>query len=396
LPQRGLSPTAFGPAPKTDKSDNRGGDKKTNYQTDSGLLCGRVVMEQDKKSMAVKASMELIPKDFLRIGSEEDSWHQTFSLGKRLPKGGMLTLNAPRHKTPKLGTPVYLIDRREPELTQILKTWQDKLAARRPKFKKDADIPEFQPYTPKPENMRGARRLDIAVRGALPHGRRGKEGIKPGTVQGLWLSPRALNEVSRTLFGRISWWLPPVIWPDEEENWLRNIRQAQRNGARHFVCNSPWQEAMFESKQDLSLTAGPFCNLTNAFALGALARLGYSQAIVSPELSAADFLALPAQSPLPLGVVASGYWPAGITRYPVLPLKPDEVFHSPKREGFWFRQYGQNNWIYPSWPLDLNAYRQQLEKAGYITFVHLQEYPPKELENRPGRTSEFNWKIDVL
>ena len=44
----------------------------------------------------------------------------------------------------------------------------------------------------------------------------------------------------------MAWWLPPVIWPDEEELWKRIINEAIRNGAKHFVCNEPWQAAFFK------------------------------------------------------------------------------------------------------------------------------------------------------
>jgi putative protease len=59
------------------------------------------------------------------------------------------------------------------------------------------------------------------------------------------------------------------------------------------------------------------------------------------------------------------------------------------------RRYGKNLWFYPAWPLDLSAHRPALERAGYATFIHMEEHPPKGLEQakRPG---EFNWNVDVL
>jgi putative protease len=239
-----------------------------------------------------------------------------------------------------------------------------------------------------------ARRLDILLRGSLPHGREGKSGIKPGTVQGIWLSPKALTEVSRTLYNRISWWLPPVIWPDEEENWLKLARQAQRNGARHFVCNAPWQVALFDDLRGLALSAGPFCNITNGYAIGVLKEMGFASVIVSPELSGEDYRSLPGQSPLPLGIVISGYLPMGLTRHGIDPLKQREFWYSPKREGFWTKRYGQNFWLYPAWPLDLQAHAPALEKAGYSTFVQVAEFPPKSVE-KGSRTGEFNWNTGV-
>ena len=39
----------------------------------------------------------------------------------------------------------------------------------------------------------------------------------------------------------MAWWLPPVIWQNEEALWQRLIAEAYRNGARHFVAGAPWQ-----------------------------------------------------------------------------------------------------------------------------------------------------------
>lgn len=395
LPQRAKSITVFGHgsaegagSPQTDAG------RKEPLRTSSGLLCGKIIPGSSPQSFILKTRMALLPQDRLRIGREDEPWHQTLPVSRSIPKGGSLTLKLPKHKTPKLNTPVFLIDRREPELLQILETWRGKLDKRGPVLKSDHNLMKFIPAPPK-KTSTSARKLDITLRGSIPAGREGKLGIRPGSVQGLWLSPKALNEISRTLFDRISWWLPPVIWPDEEEHCLRNVREAMRNGARHFVCNAPWQEAFFPDKKGLSLTAGPCCNITNIYALEALARLGFNQAIVSPELGEEDYLALPAPSPLPLGMVISGFWPVGISRHNAEPLKQNEIFSSPKREGFWLRQYGQNNWIYPAWPLDLTDQRGRLEKAGYSIFITLDERPPKELGANP-RTGGFNWKIGVL
>ncbi len=216
---------------------------------------------------------------------------------------------------------------------------------------------DFTPAYPAPGKP--ARPLDVILRGSLPHGREGKAGVRPGTVMGLWLSPKALREVSRTLYPRISWWLPPVIWPDEEAQWVRMARQAARDGARHFVLNAPWQVALFgepgddKARRDLVLTAGPFCNTSNPAALAVLRTLGFAAAIVSPELPGEDI------------------------------------------EVFWARRYGQNTWIYPGWPLDIEDRRPQLEAAGYTLFVRIDEHPPQTVPE-PRRTSPFNWDIPLL
>ncbi len=370
LPQKDANPTAV------------------DGQTSSGLLCGKVTRDKEGRFI-LKPRFELIARDYLRIGVEDEPWHATMPVTRPVPKGGTLTLGLPRHKTPKNNTPVFLIDRREPELTSLLLEWDKRLQAA--KARPDAEVAYAWKGGPA---AKAQRPLDIVLRGSLPKGRDGKSGIKPGTVQGLWLSPRALESVSRTLFARISWWLPPVIWPDEEEAWQRMVQATVRGGARHFVCNEPWQASLFDPADKAALSAGPFCNTSNAAALTVLQRMGFSAAFVSPELGGDEILALPRQSPLPLGIVLSGYWPMGITRHSVAPLKPEEAFQSPKGEEFWARRYGQNTWIYPAWPLDITAQRAALEKAGYAMFATFAEWPPQSVEKK--RSSPFNWDLGML
>lgn len=382
LPQRTMNPTAFG---------NSEG-KKQDFQTSSGLLAGKIVLDKEGNPV-LKTRIELVARDFLRVGYEDEKWHQTLPVNRAVPRNGSLTLKLAKHKTPKNGTPVFLIDRKESGLLALISNWQKKLDARKPRIREDKHLMEFEPLVPKPGQL--GKRLEIMLRSSLPRGRDGKSGIKPGTVQGIWLSPKGMGEVSKTLYGRISWWLPPVIWPDEEEHWQKLIRQAVRGGARHFVCNSPWQAEFFREAKGVVLSAGPFCNITNVFAVNELKNMGFSMVIVSPELSGEDYLAMPAASPLPLGIVVGGYLPVGITRHGIEPLKTGEMWFSPKREGFWTRRYGENVWIYPGWPLDLSSKLPELEKAGYKTFVNVGEYPPKGSE-KANRTSEFNWNIGVL
>lgn len=357
-------------------------------QTSSGLLAGKVTRDTEGRYI-FKPRFDLLPKDYLRIGVEDEPWHATMPVSRHIPKGGSFTLKPPRHKTPKSGTPVFLIDRREPELLAILAQWEKRLAAA--KARPDADV--TYAYRPRPAAKPG-KSLDIVLRGNLPRGREGKSGVSPGTVQGLWLSPRALESVSRTLFARISWWLPPVIWPDEEEAWLRMVNASLRNGARHFVCNEPWQTAFFTDAKAV-LVAGPFCNITNPAAVGILQDMGFSGAFVSPELEGKDLLSLPKASPLPLGIVLAGYWPMGISRHDLSPLKPDEPFSSPKGETFWARRYGRNTWVYPSWPLDITDKRPLLEKAGYAMFATFAEWAPQSV-GEAKRSTPFNWDMDVL
>ena len=355
-------------------------------QTSSGLLAGKINVTPEGQVL-LKPHFELLPQDYLRVGVEDERWHATLPVTRRTPKAGTLMLRLPKHKTPRAGTPVFLIDRREPELVQLIAEWKRKLD--RCKGSEPTAV-EFTPKMPKPAHPR--RRPDMTLRASLPYGSETRRSRN--SVIGLWLSPKSVREGSRTVAPNMAWWLPPVIWPDEEELWKRIINEAIRNGAKHFVCNEPWQAAFFKGRE-VDLVAGPFCNAANAFTLASFAKLGFSAAFVSPELTKEDFLALPKTSPLPLGIVLAGFWPMGIGRHDPLGIKPNEVFQSPKGEGFWTRRYGQNTWIYPAWPLDITVHRPELEAAGYSFFARMEENPPKSMPaaTRPGL---FNWEGELL
>lgn len=418
--------------------------------TGSGLLVGKIqfdVVEEKKKEKKApqkgknnhsqtrqnlslpyfKPYIPLIAKDLLRIGYEDDPWHATIAVSRSIPKAGSFTIKGERHKTPKAGTPVFLIDRKEPELLAELSQWEKKLDAMPHAQSSSVD---FTPHLPKPCQAR--KGLNINVRVSLPQGKETKAARS--SLTGLWLSPSTVRAVSRTLAPRISWWLPPVIWTNEEHIWQKTIIEAVRNGALHFVCNEPWQIAFFQNypaftcrfenfgqetekgktnvpnspsskikvprggktnqgDTRLHLTAGPFCNIANASMIALLKRMGFDDAIVSPELSRDDFLLLPRQSSLPLGFVLEGFWPMGLSRHDPLYLKNNMPFESPKGEQFWTRKYGQNLWIYPAWPMDLSAHRAELEHAGYSFFVKLEEHCPNEQERK---SSEFNWNNTLL
>ncbi|MBQ4132760.1 MAG: U32 family peptidase [Desulfovibrionaceae bacterium] len=405
-------------------------------ETASGMFMGRLSMQggnapqgkggkaratfkerrEQVNNLALKPWHPVLAGDYFRVGNEDNPWHYTFPVRRGVPKGGMLTISPPKGKFPPVGAPVFLLDRREPELIAAIAEWEEKAGAFPPKGK---GLSQFSPVLPPPAKevaashtqptQKGSRDKGesvhtVVLSSSVPHGKDTRLAMRPGMMQGLWLTRKVLDEVSRTMAGRISWWLPPVIWPDEEASWRQLLAQAVNRGAKRFVCNSPWQLALFASpehsaelaaKQDLRFMAGPFCNTGNALALGELARLGFDSAIVSPELSGEDMLALARQTPLPLGVVLSGFWPVGISRHSFAGGRLNEPFQSPKREIFWARHYGENLWLYPGWPLDIQPQKELLLKAGYKIFIRIDEQPPKELPE-PSRTSPFNWDLGLL
>ena len=359
-------------------------------QTSSGLLVGKIGIDRQGAPF-IKPFIPLLPKDYLRVGVEDENWHTTLPVTRFTPKGGTLLLRIPKHKTPKAGVCVYLIDRREKELTQILNEWQTRLEC----------MPErtTENMTSRPNRVipcRFTRLPDMVVHASLPQGKETRGARK--FLSCLWVSSKSAA-ISHTVINRFGWWLPPVIWPDEEDQFRRLVLNLWRDGARSFVLNSPWQVGLFTTEmlddEKAAFTAGPFCNISNPATVNVLKDMGFTAAIVSPELGSRDFLELPRLSPLPLGMVLAGCWPVGMSRYGTLGVRLNEPFMSPKHEAFWARQYGENTWIYPAWQLNLSAHKAELEKAGYSFFVSMQENIPASLPpvHRPGL---FNWDNSLM
>ena len=339
----------------------------------------------------MKPFQDLKVHDYLRIGIEDERWHSTLPVTRQTPKGGTYYLRVPRHKTPKAGVAVYLIDRREVELERILSEWKARLESLPERRTTNVDV-DLAPLAP----CKKAYVPAMTVHASLPQGKetRGARNF----LSCLWLTHKSA-ELSRTAVRRFGWWLPPVLWTEEEKDYQRMIVRLWREGARTFVLNAPWQLGLFDEKmrgdENAFLVAGPFCNIANDRAIALYADMGFKAAIVSPELNRELMLSLPRLSALPLGYVLKGSWPVGISRFGALGVRLNEPFASPKGELFWARQYGQNVWLYPGWEMDLTEKRPELEKAGYSFSVTLQERPPQSLPRQP-RPGLFNWENPLL
>jgi len=214
------------------------------------------------------------------------------------------------------------------------------------------------------------------------------------TSAAIWLSPEAVDQTPAKEITHVWWWLPPVIWPNEEEQWLDLVKSLLRKGVRRFVLNAPWQIAMFGAPEKLNLWAGPFCNIANPLAARAFKLLGGQGIVVSPELSRSDLEALAAKSVLPLGIVVSGHWPLCVSRVLADGLKTEQPFFSPRHEQGWVKQYGGLYWIYPNWPVDLRSHQEGLIKAGYRLLIHIDEPIPSavSIKKRPGI---WNWELGL-
>jgi U32 family peptidase len=353
----------------------------TQIDSGSGLLIGSVRGGRDKPY--IEPRQHLLEGDKLRLGYEDDEWHQTIDVKKSLPKGGKFFVKISRWPAAGKSIPAFLIDRRESYLS-------DEIA----KYEKQIEPVKAYPEEESTFNLRlspGSPRQPQARR---MHVQRHPGSRMRQTTPGLWLSAEAASRAKPAMMARIWWWLPPVIWPEEEEIWLQLIKQVLSRGAQQFVVNAPWQTALFHRPDRLSLWAGPFCNISNPLAIRSFKLLGGQGVIVSPELGRADLESLPAKSVLPLGIVISGHWPFCVSRVLSPDLKPGQPFVSPRGEEGWVQRHGCLYWVYPNWTIDLNDTQDALIKAGYRLFVHMDEYVPKsvQLKKRPGH---WNWEVGL-
>jgi putative protease len=352
-------------------------------QTGSGLLVG--IVKGTAKQPFLNPKEMLLPGDLLRLGYEDELWHSTIRVGRYVPKGGRLFLKPLLKKNTAKKIPLFLIDRREKELGDRMSELEKDLI-HTPVLTLAPSL--FVVKHPKKTEKKKERLTELRVY------------RQPGNTEhydatGLWLSKQSVERLAKKLRSRIWWWLPPVIWPDNEKELKKLIDSILETGARYFVLNAPWQRALFNDLKRITLWAGPFCNIANVPAIKTLVSMGFKGVIVTPELGQKDYLLLPRQSPLPLGIILYGNWPLSVSRVLSNRLEAETLFTSPKGEGAWVKKIESDYWVYPNWRLDLRTQRKVLEKGGYRLFVHLLEPIPKHvtLKKRPGL---WNWEVGLL
>jgi len=355
-------------------------------ETSSGRLVGEV--KRDQKKMYFQPREVLMPGDLVRVGYEDQPGHRTLPVRRKVPKRGRMDIPFnPKYKGPQVpsGAKVFLVDRREPELMKLIKGLESELDFfPAPKSKEST----FTPKWPKTASRARMKPENITLFRNLPKGKvYGKSAF--------WLDRSTIGKVPRGSVPRSQWWLPPVIWPEEDKKFRSLIKEAVRKGAKEFVLNAPWQAAYFEDRKSSILVAGPFCNASSRMSLKVLKDLGFSSAIPAPELPAEDVFALAKNPPIPLGFVMKGLWPFGVSRFLAESVKFDEPIKSPMNETLFVRKHGENKWIYPAWELDLSGEYKSLERAGFRNFITIREEWPRAVP-RPKRTSTFNWKLKLL
>jgi putative protease len=345
--------------------------------TGSGLLVGKIKGASQNSYFITREA--LFPGDVLRIGYEDETGHKIKHIGRSVPKGGRMYISPSSRKAAAKGAPVFLTDRREKRLDEMISDLADQLD---PIQRSSGRVSLFVPSLPAGISKK-SRMVDLAVYRTLP-------GLRPPGQLGLWLSGGTLKKLSGKIVSKVNWWLTPVIWPENENAVNEQVQLAIKKGGRHFVLNAPWQIAFFKKQKGFRLWAGPFCNLANPLAIESAGAMGFSGAVVSPELGAEDYLQLPRHSPIPLGIVIAGNWPLCVARTLAEDIQQNKAFSSPMGEQAWVTRHGPDYWIYPNWKLDLRVHKKALDKAGYSLFIDLIEPLPKGVKMKK-RKGLWNW-----
>jgi len=348
--------------------------------TGSGLFGGRIKNPAEPYFITRE---ELFPGDLLRIGYEEDTFHDICKVTRAIPKKGKFFLPKKKRSKIKKGTPVYLIDRRGHELARALQTLEKELHHINKVTVRPGHTELPQKTFPLPKKRQTTLMTLSRQRNMKPDNR---------SQKGVWISSQGY----RLKPSPRDWlWLDPLVFPEEEPLCHQAIKLALKKGCKNFVINAPWQLTFFKSPDKLNIWAGPFCNISNSATINLLAYKGVSGVIVSPEMDQDTFLALPAKSRLPLGIILSGNWPLGISRIISDDLKLNKAFQSPMGETAWITKRNSNYYLFPNWPLDLGPKQDVLLKAGYTLFVDMKETIPKGLKMKK-RQGLWNWNLKLL
>ncbi len=355
-------------------------------RTGSGLMIGSI--KGPNRQPYIQLREALFPNDYLRIGYEDQPWHRRVRVNRSVPKGGQFNIKPASGKAPPRGTAVFLTDRQEPALGKIIDDLEQRLGPPVPV----ASRPSIQLLS-LPQAAATPEKL-TEIRVSRTPGEKA-----PSSRTGFWIAPGLISRLQRHQVPDLWFWMPPVIWPDNEAALQQRIQRIIKRGGRKFVLNAPWQMAFFTSPRsslarELVLWAGPFCNLANPLAIQVVADLGFHGAIVSPELDKNACLILPGQSPLPLGILVSGHWPLCLSRIVSDELTVDRPFTSPKREAAWVTRHDDTYWMYPNWRIDLGLHKKTLVNAGYALVVHLADSRPAgvQMKERPGL---WNWSTGL-
>ena len=385
---------------------------RLDIQTSSGLLIGKI--KGDRKSFGFSPRIPLIAGDLLRIGYEDENGHAIIHVRRSVPKRGFFTIKPSLVRKSVLGNLVFLLDRREKDLVKMLENLEADMEKNESVKIKASNFSIKTSVINKKSEKKSRTGKIVYDKGKFDKTRHKKKGnvfgvtvvrhpnkMEQNSQAGLWVSNNSLKGLSKNLFPKCWWWLPPVIWPNDEANTRQMIKNILQKGGRNFVLNAPWQISLFFEEQftkfhsGFNLWAGPFCNQSNCFSIEILKTMGFSGVIVSPELTGDEYIELGKQSVLPLGIVVYGNWPFCISHTLANEMDTKREFTSPKGEKGWIMQHGTDYWIYPNWFFDIREKKDILKKAGYTMMVSINEPLQKNIKfkKRPGI---WNWDLRLL
>lgn len=353
----------------------------------SGLFIGRIKGKGSNTSLQPRDA--LISGDVLRVGDEDASFHATVRVNRSVPKQGRLNVKLrPGMGSPK-GTPVFLTDRCEPELERLISNLAERLPPDPAPAPAPVPVSAAPEQHPEPKTRKPTKSISMSV------GRTVKDTAS-GMETALWVS-----ESNIEAFGagrkknQVWWWLPPVLWPHDEDRISGLIQKLSQSGNRRFVINIPWQTAFFPEPDRYRLWAGPFCNISNPEAAETLKEMGASGVIAGPELCRADLTALARASTISLGIVVHGWWPLSISRRIQENNETTNIYESPKKEIAWGVRHENDLWLYPNWKIDIQDKISELNQMGFEMMVYLNEPLPENVipKNRPGR---WNWDLNLV
>ncbi len=245
----------------------------------------------------IKPHFPLLRNDYLRIGTEDERWHSTMSVKRDVPKAAAVLLSiSQKHKTPKAGVPVFLRSTGANQNSEkIIREW------RRAKAEKSKPPqPGIRILHQRCQDRRNLACARICL--SCPGCQKARAPVLSrcmafGQERRAFTNPLRPNCAGgcRTRY----------LARRKKIFRQGNLSPALRAGARHFVCNAPWQAAFFTSPKlkDLDLVAGPFLILPMPTAIMELESWALRRPSQVPNWTAKICWACPGQSPLPLGLV---------------------------------------------------------------------------------------------
>jgi putative protease len=155
-------------------------------QTGSGMFVGKVQGPANRPYVVPR--IDLLRGDVLRLGYEDERWHAIQQIGKGIPRKGRFTFSLPANCRPGRGTPVFLTDRREMALQDMLTNLE-----RQSVLPEGAEtVPSVLKLRLPPPAKQKPKTLEITVR-RIPVKRNAKG------PNGLWLSTEAVDKTPRHL-----------------------------------------------------------------------------------------------------------------------------------------------------------------------------------------------------